>query len=264
VKDPQPADAPTRDATRVSIPLWLVGAVVVAAAGLGYALWPRDEGPRPALEVTPNPLDFGAVPWLSAATKRVTIRNRSREEIVLRDPHFDCSCFSVVQGLGLLRLSPGQSTSVEVLLHSQKAEPGRFHKTLTIESNDPVKPKLDVPVLGTITDFREVSPRQVLFGDVTADSEPVTKTVTVRGGKNWRVAVTGVSTTASWLEVTTTPTSDGAELALTTKKGMPGASKGAVDAQVVMTLDVSGGVGAAADDPPRRYPDSLWARAVYR
>src|SRR5262245_17684826 len=201
----------------------LVG-LVLAVAGAAYAFWPREAGPQPALEVTPSPIDFGAVVWPTDATKKVRMRNRSRREVVLRDPHFDCSCFRVIQGLGMLRLAPGQSTDVEVMLLTQKGEPGRFRKTFTIESNDPVRPKLDVPVVGTITAFREVVPRQLLFGDVTAESEPVTKTVTVRGGKGWRVAVKDVATTATWIEVKTTPapSGDGAEISVTTKRGLPG------------------------------------------
>ena len=73
--------APTRRA---------VVAALVAALGAALGSCGGHGGPQPALEVTPNPIDFGNVPWMETPTRTVVLRNRSSRDLLLKDPKFDC------------------------------------------------------------------------------------------------------------------------------------------------------------------------------
>jgi hypothetical protein len=245
--------------------LWVVALLSLGGTGC----WTSDAGPRAAIVVDPNPIDWGAVPWLETPKRTIVLTNRSNHQVMLRDPVPSCSCIGIVRGLGTFQLAPGRSTDFEMVLLSTKTEPRRFHKTLTIESDDPIVPKLDVPVIGSVTDFRQVSPRELNFGDVDTAANAVggvggvgkvEKTVEIRGSPGWHVSVVDVQSPDPRVEVENKPLADGADLVVKIKKGLDAAAKGPFDAQVRMTLEVKGDDGAA----PRRYPESFWVRATLK
>jgi hypothetical protein len=234
----------------------LLALVAVALVLGGAAYLFRTRAPRPALTVTPSPIDFGEVPWLETRAVKVVLRNDSDHEVFLRKLSYDCSCFSASQPVDATSLAPGREARLEVVLATPMVTPGRFRKTFTLETNDPVAPRLDIPMIGNITDFRSVTPREVTLGAVEAGGAPVTRTIEVRGGEGSTVTVVEAVTSDPRLEIEIRPATNGADVLVRTKKD---AAKGRVSAQVRMTLEVS-----RSDGRMKRYPDSVWVNGEVR
>ncbi|HVG94868.1 MAG TPA: DUF1573 domain-containing protein, partial [Planctomycetota bacterium] len=210
-----------------------------------------------ALTVTPSPIDFGEVPWLETRAVKVVLRNDSAHEVFLRKLSYDCSCFSASQPVDATSLAPGREARLEVrLVTDSRVPPGRFRKTFTVETSDPVAPRIEVPMIGNITDFRSVTPREVTLGAVEAGGAPVTRTIEVRGGEGSTVAVVEAVTSDPRLETEIRPATDGTDVLVRTRKD---AAKGRVSAQVRMTLEVS-----RSDGRMKRYPDSVWVNGEVR
>lgn len=202
-------------------------------------------GPQPPsgpILVTPNPLDFGRVPWTSTPTQTVTLRNASPRALVLRDPKFDCPCFFVAKAPSAVRLQPGQTVEMLVGLSSIKGEPGPFKKTLTVVCDDPKQPTLDVPVVGAIVDVRRIAPRDVDLGEVVAGGEPVERVVTVRGGSGYVARAVSATTSESALELETRDVPEGSDVLVRTRRDAPARRLGA---EVKLLVEVKGPDGKA-------------------
>jgi len=229
----------------------LVAVGVLTLGAAAFLLWPRESVAHGPLEVSPNPIDFGSVPWLDQVEKQVTIRNRSKSSIVLRDPTFDCQCFRLMRPPTNVRLTPGASTEVTIVFFTMKGEPGPIKKTFTIRSD---VGQVDVPVIGKISDFRSVTPRDLFLGDLQAGGEPVEKSVQVRGGYGYAVRVVEAVTNDPGLDVTTRPASGGTDVVVRTK---PDVKRGMLAGQVRLTLEVK-----APDGTVRKYADTVLVRAT--
>ncbi len=212
--------------------------------------------PRPALEVTPDPIDFGSVPWMEAPTKTVVLRNRSARDLLLKDPKFDCSCFFLAKPLPSVRLAPGRSVEVAIAFATTKGTPGPFKKTFTVVCDDPLFPKIDVPMSGTVTDFRQVSPRDLALGDVPVGGPAVERKIEVRGGSGYVARVVEATTVDRALELVAKDVPEGSDVVVRTK---PGLKPGAIGAQVRLTLEVHG-----ADGVRHRYAEVVSVRGTVR
>lgn len=231
-------------------------AALVAALGGSLASCGGRGGPEPALEVSPNPIDFGDVPWMTAPTRTVVLRNRSSRELLLKDPKFDCSCFFLAKPLPSVRLTPGRAVEVTIAFATTKGTPGPFKKTFTVICDDPAFPKIDVPVSGTVTDFRQVSPRDLSLGDVPVAGPPVEKKVEVRGGSGYVARAVEATTHDPALELVRKDVPEGTDVIVRTK---PGLKPGSIGAQVRLTLEVYG-----ADGVRHRYDDVVSVRGTVR
>lgn len=231
-------------------------AVLAAALAAAVGACGGSGGPQPALEVFPNPIDFGNVPWMEAPSRTVVLRNRSSRDLLLKDPKFDCSCFFLAKPLPSVRLTPGRSVEVTIAFATTKGTPGPFKKTFTVISDDPAFPKVDVPVSGTVTDFRQVSPRDLALGDVAVGGPPVEKKVEVRGGSGYVARAVEATTHDAALELVLKDVPDGTDVLVRTK---PGLKPGAIGAQVRLTLEVYG-----ADGVRHRYVEVVSVRGTVR
>lgn len=232
----------------------LVALAALVAAGLG-ACGGRG-GPEAALEVDPNPIDFGNVPWMEVPTRTVVLRNRSSRNLLLKDPKFDCSCFFLAKPLPTVQLGPGRSVEVAIAFATTKGTPGPFKKTFTVICDDPAFPKVDVPVSGTVTDFRQVSPRDLSLGDVPVAGPSVEKKIEVRGGSGYVARAVDATTHDPALELVRADVPAGTDVTVRTK---PGLKPGAIGAQVRLTLEVYG-----ADGVRHRYDEVVSVRGTVR
>ena len=200
----------------------------------------------PSITIDPDPVDFGDVPWLESPRKTLRVVNGSDHEVLLRNPHFTCACFSILTPLPAA-LRPGGSGTFEVQMWSVKGTPGRFQKELLIDTDDPAMPTLKTPVIGTITDYRSVSPSQLLFGVLEPDADPVEKKVEVRGGSGYVVSVSRAVVSDKRLAVEVRPVAGGSDLIVRT---VAKPTKGFVSAQIQLSVAVG-----APDGPKRTYTE---------
>jgi hypothetical protein len=238
-----------RSLRRVLAALASAGAVALASCG-------GRGGPEPALVVTPDPIDFGRVPWMETPTKKVVLRNRSSRDLLLKDPKFDCACFFLATPMPSVRLTPGRSVEVSIAFATTKGAPGPFKKTFTVICDDPAFPKLDVPISGTVTDFRQVSPRDLALGDVPVAGPPVEKKFEVRGGSGYVARAVEATTHDPALALALKDVPEGTDVLVRTK---PGLKPGAIGAQVRLVLEVYG-----VDGVRHRYDDVVSVRGTVR
>lgn len=229
---------------------------LLASVGAPLVACGQASGPTPALDVAPNPIDFGQVAWMEAPSKTVVLHNRSARDLLLKDPKFDCSCFFLAKPLPSVRLTPGRSVEVTIAFATTKGTPGPFKKTFTVVCDDPAFPKIDVPVIGTVVDFRQVSPRDVALGDVPAAGPAVERRIEVRGGSGYGAKVVEATTHDPALELVTKDVPDGSDVVVRSKTGL---KPGAIGAQVRLTVEVRGADGAA-----RRYAEVVSVRGTVR
>jgi hypothetical protein len=85
------------------------------------------------------------------------------------------------------------------------APAGPFATTVVVETDDPARPRIEVPVRGRGAGGPSVTPERLVFE--AASPGAVVGTVTVRGDKG--LQVTGVKSTSPALEATPQPQPDG-------------------------------------------------------
>lgn len=239
---------------RLLLLLLMLGLV---GAGIGGWALLRQQKPWGALEVIPDPIDFGDVPWLERREKKVTIRNRSDHRVlIVTTPTFNCSCFNLGKPLSTFALEAGATVDLLILMATELGTAGPFHKTMGVRSDDPEVPELKVPMIGRITDFRSIDPRQVAFGQVPVAGPPVERVIEVRGGHGYRVKATAARASDTRLETTLKDVLDGTDVVVRTAVG---AAAGRIGAQIQLTLEVSGESGA-----PRTHTETVWVTGEIR
>jgi hypothetical protein len=121
----------------------VLAAAVLAAACTGGAAGAG--GAR--LSAAPASFDFGSVVPEKTLQRDIVLRNVGSAELVIKDVSTTCNC--TVAGGYLKTLAPGASTSLRVQLTTPKL-PGRMEQAITIESNDPERPRVEVKVAATV------------------------------------------------------------------------------------------------------------------
>jgi hypothetical protein len=216
--------------------------LVAAGLALGAAAFSackKDDGGA-ALVVSPDPIEFGDVRWGESPTKTVRVTNRSSRAVTLKDPEFNCSCFSTVRPADRSRLEPGDSVELEVVLFSAKTQ-GTTHKTMSIRSDDPVRPKTDVPVRANVLPLRTIEPQEADFGLVEA-KEAAERVIRVRSTRGFHVRVLRAvpKPPARPVDVSVRPAEGGEEgndVVLRTRAGERGLLSGPVTLEMEITDD---------------------------
>lgn len=111
-------------------------------------------GPRVAVE--PPSFDFGNVRAEKTLQKELVLRNFGDAFLVIKKVSTTCGC--TVAGAYLKRVAPGASTTLRIAFTTPAAA-GRTEQTVTLETNDPERPKVDVKVAATVVAPRKIAPR---------------------------------------------------------------------------------------------------------
>ena len=99
------------------------------------------------LAVEPPSFDFGNVRPEKMLQKELVLRNFGDAFLVIKKVSTTCRC--TVAGAYLKRVAPGASTTLRIAFTTPAAA-GRTEQTVTIETNDPEHPKVDVKVAATV------------------------------------------------------------------------------------------------------------------
>ncbi len=109
------------------------------------------------LAVEPAAFDFGNVRPEKRLLKELILRNVGDAELVIKKVSTTCNC--TVAGSYLERLPPGASTTLRIAFTTPPVA-GRTQQTVTIETNDPERPKVEVKVSATVVAPRKPATRQ--------------------------------------------------------------------------------------------------------
>ncbi len=115
---------------------------------------------QPQLAVSSGSIDFGDVWKGSVVTRELLLINVGDEPLNLTSVRASCGC--TVTELKKNQLAPGDFTGLDVALDSSKKRAGRTTVRVVINSNDPKKPSLVVPVTADIKQLVTVEPPQAL------------------------------------------------------------------------------------------------------
>lgn len=153
-------------------------------------------GVAPAIEVIPPSLDFGQVRLAQTKDLVLTIRNTGAaplniSSITSNNPQFSVTQF-VERPSGALRnlpLSIAPNSSVEVMVRFRPsfvaASVGALTGVLSINSNDPNRPRVDVPLTGTGVGALIGAASSLSFGGVTVClATPTSATLTLTNTGN--------------------------------------------------------------------------------
>jgi len=129
----------------------------MALAVLALAPSGRADGPAGArLAVEPASFDFGPVRPEKTLQKELVLRNFGDAELVIKKVSTTCGC--TVAGAYLKRVAPGASTTLRIAFTTPAAA-GRTEQTVTLETSDPERPKVDVKVAATVVASRKPAGR---------------------------------------------------------------------------------------------------------
>lgn len=112
-------------------------------------------GGTPTIAVTPDKIDFGAIPAAEPVTTTVQVRNQGNGTLHIRGVSTSCGCTTAT--LSTPEVAAGATADLQVSFNPQ-AHPGLYGPLLRIvylESNDPARPEVEVPVTVEILEPEE-------------------------------------------------------------------------------------------------------------
>jgi len=114
------------------------------------------------ISVTPTTIKFGEMKQRETQTANVTITNNGAGRLELGEVSADCGC--TVPTLTNKSLGPGESTIMEVQFNSKNFN-GNVVKMVTIHSNDPNSPRVEVMIAAKVLASMDIDPseRRVSF-----------------------------------------------------------------------------------------------------
>jgi hypothetical protein len=125
----------------------LAAALLLAPACRGV---PEGTAPgRPRLETEPERFDFGEVLPGRSLTKEFSLRNVGDAPLVIEKLASSCACTVALLDEAKQRLAPGRSTPLRVTLRTPAA-PGRVRETVSVTSNDPAQPVVQLEVAAEV------------------------------------------------------------------------------------------------------------------
>jgi hypothetical protein len=157
---------------------------------------------RPSIAVVPPELDFGSVPAAGSRERTVDFKAPKERPFQVKAATPGAPYLSVEQE----PMQTDDRAGVRLFVKVKPGAPaGPFTTMVIVETDDPAKPRIEVPVRGKGAGGPSFEPERLVFQAATPGT--AVGTVTVRGGKG--LQVTGVKSTSPALEATAQPQPDG-------------------------------------------------------
>jgi hypothetical protein len=124
--------------------------------------------PAPRIVCDGPQYDFGERDESESVKHDFVIRNAGTSPLVIAAVHASCGCTAT--SLSTNTVPPGGETKIQAVL-SLRGRRGMQTKTITVESNDPVTPRLTLLLKGVSATELGIEPSYLSFGPVPAKSE---------------------------------------------------------------------------------------------
>jgi hypothetical protein len=139
---------------------WEVGTATTTPTGLGLTT-ATTMGPHAKVGIEQVLFDAKQVDVNSQQQHKFIFRNDGDALLRLNVGETSCQCTtSLVESK---EVPPGQSTEVSVLWKTEHT--GEFRHTATIMTNDPLRPRVALTVIGTVIPTMTVEPSEVILGN---------------------------------------------------------------------------------------------------
>ena len=148
-------------------------AVTPPPAGVG-ALPPVDADPTlvPMIDVETRDLDVGVIANNEIYRTPFKVFNRGKAPLKVSDVRTNCACTQGIVPGECVTIPPGGESYIEVAVLPNRIPGFYSKKTLTIFSNDPKEPSIEVHVIAAIDPEFELEPEVIDFGEVQKGQSP--------------------------------------------------------------------------------------------
>lgn len=133
----------------------------------------EDTTGAPMIDVQPaTQLDMGIVQRDAPTTKAVVVSNKGQSTLEIMSVRTSCGCTAAKIDQNKKLIPPGGQADIEVTVDPLKITGFESRKTLTINSSDPARPRIDLEVLAKIDPEFEIIPATIDFGQVRKGATP--------------------------------------------------------------------------------------------
>ncbi len=147
-----------RSVTTLSLTTFVLGLFATLLPGVGSAQDLLSAGP--VIRVDARTFDFGQVQQSNHYSHKFTLSNGGTAPLAITKIDVSCGCTAAIASDSLL--APGQSTTLEITFSSKDFE-GEQSKGVTVFTNDPAEPRLDLVIKADVKPFVRVSDRMLDF-----------------------------------------------------------------------------------------------------
>ncbi len=184
----------------VLVTLFVVLAVWMGSSGSGGedqvagALPPVDSAQDlvPSMAVDVNVVDLGVIPNTGEGHGKLTVHNRGKGPLRIDEVRSSCACTAGAFSPGALPIPPGASADLNIKVDPKRIYGFESKKTLTLFSNDPVRPSLEVVVSAKIDPEFSLEPGTFDFGTV-AKGTAAAKEIHLTSRIDTPFKITGIS-----------------------------------------------------------------------
>jgi hypothetical protein len=171
--------------------------------------------------------DFGSIDEAVQVEHVFQIKNLGDADLEIKKVEASCGCTTTQ--LGGSKIPPGGSTPLAAKFNP-KGRRGVQTKAITITSNDPKQPTLNLKLSATVTAEVEVQPQRVDFLDLKED-QAAERSFTVTAKEGVKFKVTGLEASGGFFSATQSVVKDGSSYQVTVKTAPPyksGANRGLI------------------------------------
>jgi hypothetical protein len=148
-------------------------AIVVSAGVLCQVAFAEEAAPpatadkpaaAPKIEFDKMVYDFGSTSLVQSLAGTFTFSNKGDGPLELKQPTTSCGC--TVAKLKSDKLAPGETGELSFTLSVAGMSRGRAEKHITVQSNDPQSPAVNLTVKAEIMPVFDYNPQAVMLGDM--------------------------------------------------------------------------------------------------
>ncbi len=199
------------------------------AAPTEAAAAPAPSGPAPKISFDQTTYDFGTTSQVDQVAGKFTFKNSGEAVLELKKPTTSCGC--TVAKLQPETLKPGETGELSFTLNIGMSK-GHIEKHITVPSNDPQTPSVNLTIKADIKPTFEINPQQINLGDLH-QGITTNAVVTIKRVDGKKLAISKVEPSNPTL----------------TAKIQPSENPDEQSAQIL--------IEAKADGAPRRFTDSV-------
>ena len=156
-------------------------------------------GPRPVIDIPQTTQDGGTVEEGTVAQFRFTVANRGQADLVIAQVKPSCGC-TVSKWEHTLK--PGAELVVEARMNTEYFR-GSVAKHLTVISNDPARPQIELTITAQVTPLVKIEPAPAAL--LSVNDQPVTQEFTLERTGGQPMKIVQVIPNAPYLQAEATP-----------------------------------------------------------
>src|SRR5947207_7117743 len=153
----------------------------------------------PVIQLPARTQDGGVAEEGTVLKYRFTVTNTGQADLALEDVKPSCGC-TVPHWDKVIK--PGEKGTIDAEVHTERFR-GPILKHLTVTTNDPEHPQIELTLTAKITPLVEVEPGTIAL--LTVDEKPVTQVFTLTRTGNRPMKITQVLASAPYLKTAVTP-----------------------------------------------------------